>query len=85
MNTAIIQQIKNDLVASFDAYATEGMRNAAYELVATVRDEAKGFGSKIAATVCQYGRCSEKQAYCIARAYVEEGLTCAGGFITVNH
>jgi len=74
-NSTRIQNIKHELVACFDSYATSSQANDGLEVVLTVRDEAKGFAADVAATVGSKKRCSEKQAFIIASAFVENNMT----------
>lgn len=78
MSTAArIQTIKNEIIS-----ATRRQDQAArdiLEIIYAVELGAKGFAADVAKTVAKYGKASEKQAYVIARAFVEAGLKVQHG------
>ena len=49
------------------------------EIIYAVEQAVKGFPAEVAKTVAKYGKASEKQAYVIARAFVESGLNVKHG------
>lgn len=74
---ARIQEIKMSIIS-----ATSRQDQCArdiLEIIYAVEQDVKGFPADVAKTVAKYGRASEKQAYVIARAFVESGLQCSHG------
>lgn len=65
------------LTGANEVYKGSGSWWAMYseELVLAVSMETEGFGQQVAETVVKYKKASEKQAYFIARAFVENNLT----------
>jgi translation initiation factor 2 beta subunit (eIF-2beta)/eIF-5 len=74
---ARIQEIKSAIIHS-TSRQDQGARDI-LEIIYAVEMDVKGFASDVAKTVAKYGRASEKQAYVIARAFVESGLQCSHG------
>jgi len=75
-----IQEVKRMLVTYVNAdrwYNNSQMelKDQVLSVVEDVRLANLGFASEIAATVGKYERCSEKQAYWIAKTAVENNLT----------
>jgi hypothetical protein len=71
----MIQAVKEEIL-NINSRRVMGSSIAA-DGMATVRAVAKaalGFASDVATTVAKYGKASEKQAYVIARAAVENGI-----------
>ena len=74
---ARIQDVKMAIIHS-TARQDQGARDI-LEIIYAVEMDVNGFASDVAKTVAKYGRASEKQAYVIARAFVEAGLKCSHG------
>lgn len=78
--TEKIQEVKR-MMASYinaDRYFNNSqmeLKDKMLSVVEDVRLANLGFASEIAATVVKYERCSEKQAYWMAKAAVENNLT----------
>ena len=68
-----IQNVKEQVLeVNYSKIRVNAVDGWAY--VRSVRDAACGFASDVAATVAKYGKCSEKQAYVIARACYDLGI-----------
>jgi hypothetical protein len=79
MNSADrIQRIKKAILA-MPYYRVGDQYQSVMEIVLNVRMSTTGFASEVAKTVEKYGRVSEKQAYVIARAFVENNLQVSHG------
>ena len=79
-----IQFIKNLVLDVNSHYSRTDVTGDVYEcfqVVGTVGMFTNGFASQVATTVNHSGRCSEKQAYVIARGYIEAG--CDAGIMSV--
>lgn len=71
-----IQFVKNIILNDTNKMSriwVDGNEREGYTICYTVAKFMTGFGSQVAATVDKYGKASEKQAYVIARAFVEAG------------
>jgi len=70
-----IQEYKNDLLWGFGNHYKRGTQyQQAQCIIDTLLMEGEGFAVNVAKTVDKYKRCSEKQAYIIARSFVEQNL-----------
>lgn len=74
-----VQKLKNNLVhyIGLDRWHNNSQmmfKDDYLWLVSIVADDATGFAKDVAATVLKYEKCSEKQAYVIARAACELGI-----------
>lgn len=71
-----IQFIKNIILNDTNKVSriwVDGNEREGFSICYTVAKFTTGFGSQVATTVDKYGKASEKQAYVIARAFVEAG------------
>lgn len=70
-----IQTIKQTILSGVSSYYQQnGYWDFAEEIILAVEMDTEGFTSDVASTVYKYKRCSEKQVYVIARAFVENDL-----------
>ena len=77
-----IQFIKNLVLNCNSRYGrldVTGDTYICFSIIETVSSFGSGFGQQVAQTVNKSGRASEKQAYVIARGYVESG--CDSGIM----
>lgn len=75
-----IQKVKRMMVSYVNANRWNNnsqmeLKDQLLSVVEDVRLANLGFASEIAATVVKYERCSEKQAYWVAKAAVENNIT----------
>ena len=71
-----IQFVKNIILNDTNKVSrlwVDGEDREGFAICYTVAKFTTGFGSQVATTVDKYGKASEKQAYVIARAFVEAG------------
>jgi hypothetical protein len=79
-----IDQVKRAILSGMSRRMDRMAFDSAIELVCSVKQECEGFAKDVATTVAKFNNCSEKQAYVIARAYVEKGCVVYHGLYANN-